>query len=162
MFWLQKILLGLNGFHEEPHDITVYVGQKAHFSCYVDAVPTPRIRWLKDERPLQIDDLRMTILPSGALEIDEVVESDQGSYRHVHFPQILSRIAENFTILQIWLKDGFAIDMNDLDSRFALVGSTSSLRITKIQEQDGGTYQCRAENREDSLDASAAIEIQVN
>ncbi|XP_048523276.1 neogenin isoform X2 [Dendroctonus ponderosae] len=195
----------LNGFHEEPHDITVYVGQKAHFSCYVDAVPTPRIRWLKDERPLQIDDLRMTILPSGALEIDEVVESDQGSYR-CNASGFNSYILSNKAILYIngdqeqaahvapptfiaqpkgaiavegqnisldcaangnpnptirWLKDGFAIDMNDLDSRFALVGSTSSLRITKIQEQDGGTYQCRAENREDSLDASAAIEIQV-
>lgn len=51
--------------------------------------------------------------------------------------------------------------LSDLDSRFSLVGSTSSLRITRIQEQDGGTYQCRAENREDSMDASALIEIQV-
>lgn len=69
------------GFLEEPRDITVYIGQKAYFACYVDGVPPPRIRWLKDERPLQLDDLRMAILPSGALEIDEVVESDQGSYR---------------------------------------------------------------------------------
>lgn len=100
VFWGAKesIFIGLNGFHEEPHDITVYVGQKAHFSCHVDAVPTPRIRWLKDERPLQIDDLRMTILPSGALEIDEVVESDQGSYRHVYFPRIMNEIAENLPL----------------------------------------------------------------
>jgi len=75
------ILSGLSGFYEEPADITVYIGQKAHFSCYVDANPPPRIKWLKDERPLQIDDLRMTVLPSGALEIDEVIENDQASYR---------------------------------------------------------------------------------
>lgn len=31
-----------------------------------------------------------------------------------------------------------------------------------IQEQDGGNYQCRAENREDSMDASALIQIQVS
>lgn len=47
----------------------------------MEGVPPPKIRWLKDERPLQLDDIRMVILPSGALEIDEVVESDQGSYR---------------------------------------------------------------------------------
>lgn len=49
-----------------------------------------------------------------------------------------------------------------LDSRFSLVGSTSSLRITNIKEEDAGTYQCRAENREDSLDASATIQVQVS
>lgn len=71
----------LSGFQSEPRDLTVFVGQKAYFACSVHASPTPRIRWLKDERPLQLDELRMTILPSGALEVDEVVESDQGFYR---------------------------------------------------------------------------------
>lgn len=51
---------------------------------------------------------------------------------------------------------------SDLDSRFSLVGTTRSLRITRIKEEDAGTYQCRAENREDSMDASALIEIQVS
>lgn len=73
--------LDLSGFLQEPRDITVYPGQKAHFACRVNASPSPKIRWLKDERPFQLDDLRMTILPSGALEIDEVRDSDQGSYR---------------------------------------------------------------------------------
>lgn len=48
-----------------------------------------------------------------------------------------------------------------MDSRFSLVGATSSLRITNIQEADAGVYQCRAANPEDSLDASATIEVQV-
>lgn len=42
------------------------------------------------------------------------------------------------------------------------MGTTSSLRITRIKEEDAGTYQCRAENREDSMDASALIDIQVS
>lgn len=50
---------------------------------------------------------------------------------------------------------------SDLDSRFSLVGSTTSLRITNIQEEDAGVYQCRAANTEDSLDASAMVQIQV-
>lgn len=49
-----------------------------------------------------------------------------------------------------------------MDSRSSLVGSTSSLRITNIKEEDSGTYQCRAENREDSLDAPATIQVQVS
>ncbi|KAG5888723.1 hypothetical protein JTB14_023799 [Gonioctena quinquepunctata] len=198
-------IANLSGFYEQPSDLSVYVGQHAYFACRVIGVPPPKIRWLKDERPMLLDDLRMAILPSGALEIDEVVEPDQGSYRcnatalnaHklsnkavLHVEGNMERAAQvapptfiaqpqpgtyvegqnvsldcaangNPAPSIIWLKDGYPIDMNDLDSRFTLVGTTSSLRITKIQEEDGGTYQCRAENREDSLDASALIQIQV-
>ncbi|CAN7980888.1 unnamed protein product, partial [Ixodes pacificus] len=59
-----------------------------------------------------------------------------------------------------WLKDGVTIDMSLLDSRFRKVG-VGSLQIENIQEADEGTYMCRAENHEDSVDASATIEIQV-
>lgn len=76
--------IALSEFIQEPRDLSVYPGQKAYFACRVQASPPPKIRWLKDERPLQLDELRMTILPSGALEIDEVIESDQGTYRLVH------------------------------------------------------------------------------
>ncbi|KAJ3649131.1 hypothetical protein Zmor_020890 [Zophobas morio] len=195
----------ISGFVEEPRDISVYVGQKAHFACHVVSSPPARIRWLKDERPLLIDELRMTILPSGALEIDEVIESDQGLYRcnasglnvyklsnkatllvngdheqadHASSPTFIATPKPSVVIegqnisldcaangnpnpTITWLKDGRIIDMTFLDSRFSKVGSTSSLRITNIKEEDAGTYQCRAENREDSLDASATIQVQV-
>ncbi|XP_045461534.1 neogenin isoform X4 [Harmonia axyridis] len=195
----------LSGFHDGPRDLTVFVGQKAYFACRVQALPQPKIKWLKDERPFHLDDLRMTILPSGALEIDEVVESDQGAYRcnasslnsyNLSSKAILKVDADIDKATQItapnfiakphrevviegqevsldcaangypkpsikWLKDGVTIDMNDLDSRYSLVGTTSSLRITNIQESDTGTYQCRAHNKEDSDDASATIDVQV-
>ncbi|KAK9876148.1 hypothetical protein WA026_011265 [Henosepilachna vigintioctopunctata] len=195
----------LSGFYEEPHDLTVLEGQKAYFACRVHALPVPKIKWLKDERPFHIDDLRMTILPSGALEIDEVIDSDQGAYR-CNASSLNSYKLSSKAVLKVdedkdkaslitaptfiakphneividghdisldcaangnpkptitWLKNGVAIDMNDLDSRYSLVGSTSSLKITNIQEVDGGTYQCRAQNREDSEDASAIIDVQV-
>ncbi|XP_044744590.1 neogenin isoform X2 [Coccinella septempunctata] len=195
----------LSGFHDEPRDLTVFVGQKAYFACRVQALPQPKIKWLKDERPFHLDDLRMTILPSGALEIDEVVESDQGAYRcnasslnsfNISSKAILKVIDDIDKATQItapifiakphrevviegqevsldcaangypkpsikWLKNGVTIDMNDLDSRYSLVGTTSSLRITNIQESDAGTYQCRAHNKEDSEDASATVDVQV-
>lgn len=39
------------------------------------------VTWIKDESPLRYDLTRMTQLPSGALEIDEVVSSDRGTYQ---------------------------------------------------------------------------------
>lgn len=38
------------------------------------------IHWLKDDLPLRLDESRMVVLPSGALEIDEVSGSDGGAY----------------------------------------------------------------------------------
>lgn len=36
---------------------------------------------------------------------------------------------------------------------------TGSLQISDVVEQDQGTYQCRAENRDDSVDATATLEV---
>lgn len=60
----------------------------------------------------------------------------------------------------LWLKDGITIDMAHLDSRFQIVG-IGSLQIENVREGDEGTYMCRAENHEDSVDASATLEVQV-
>ncbi|KAK9751964.1 Neogenin C-terminus [Popillia japonica] len=198
-------LATLSEFIQEPRDLSVYPGQKAYFACRVQASPPPKIRWLKDERPLQLDELRMTVLPSGALEIDEVTELDQGSYRcnasglnsyklsnkaalyisddreqgaskfPPHFIALPMRQVviegQNVTLdcaangnpnpTVTWLKDGVSIDMADLDTRFSIVGTTTSLKITNILEIDTGTYQCRAENKEDSKEASTDIKVHV-
>lgn len=49
---------------------------------------------------------------------------------------------------------------SDLDSRYSLFGS-GVLFIKSVQENDAGTYQCRADNNEDSLDATAVLDVQV-
>lgn len=68
------------GFEREPQDTMVYPGQIAYLSCALVTSPSSlTIQWLKDEQPLLLDD-RMTILPSGALEIDDVNIQDIGSY----------------------------------------------------------------------------------
>ncbi|GLH00170.1 Contactin [Gryllus bimaculatus] len=59
-----------------------------------------------------------------------------------------------------WLKDGSSIDLKDRDSRFMKVG-TGSLRISHVQEKDRGTYQCRAGNRADLVDATTTLEVEV-
>lgn len=58
----------------------VYPGQIAYLSCtLLSSSSSSIIQWFKDEHPLLLDD-RMTILPSGALEIDDVNIQDIGSY----------------------------------------------------------------------------------
>ncbi|XP_064075650.1 neogenin [Vanessa tameamea] len=58
----------------------------------------------------------------------------------------------------IWLNNGVAIDLNDLDSRLYLVGS-GSLRVAAARAQDAGAYTCRATNRLDSADHSAQLHV---
>lgn len=45
-----------------------------------------------------------------------------------------------------------------LDSRFSIIG-TGGLQITQVNKNDDGNYVCRAENNEDSADASAMLEV---
>ena len=62
-----------------------------------------------------------------------------------------------------WLKDGTTIDFDSQPlqgGRFERLGS-GSLRIGQLTEADVGVYQCRAENTEDSVDASANLDVQV-
>ncbi|XP_059093555.1 neogenin-like isoform X2 [Tigriopus californicus] len=59
-----------------------------------------------------------------------------------------------------WLKDGSTVDLSHLDSRFTKIGS-GSLQIKNVQVNDKGTYQCRAENSEDSVDAGSILEVRV-
>jgi len=57
-----------------------------------------------------------------------------------------------------WLKDGQTIDLKLFDTRFSRVGQ-GSLQIKDVSVDDQGTYQCRAENSEDSVDAAAILEV---
>ncbi|CAG9573386.1 unnamed protein product [Danaus chrysippus] len=58
----------------------------------------------------------------------------------------------------VWLNNGVAIDLNDLDSRFYLVGG-GSLRVISSRAGDAGAYTCRATNRIDAADHSAHLHV---
>ncbi|XP_026287667.1 netrin receptor DCC isoform X2 [Frankliniella occidentalis] len=195
---------------QQPADLRVFPGQTAHFACVTQPVPGPgraagpHAAWLRNDRPLLLDPARMLVMPSGALEIDEVQASDQGAYQcnatgpasgvlsskasltinmdieagesimapvFIATPRSTEVMAGKNVTLDCaangnprpeisWLKDGITIDMAHLDSRFRKVG-TGSLQVLNVEESDAGDYQCRAENREDSVDASATLEVLV-
>lgn len=84
----------------------------------------------------------------------------------------------------LWLKDGVALDLASLSSRYRIIRDTggssrvnvdindeyvssryrklaaSSLTIMNVRESDHGSYQCRAENEVESLDAVAELIVQ--
>ncbi|XP_006565869.1 neogenin isoform X5 [Apis mellifera] len=197
-------IASLPGFEKEPQDTMVYPGQIAYLSCTLLATSSSLIiQWLKDEHPLIISmDSRMTILPSGALEIDNVKTEDVGSYRcnassygqyrlsnkaqlgllsdidqestpPVFIAKPLQQvIIEGSTITLecaangypkpsiLWLKDGVAIDLTSFKSRYSRIAA-SSLVISNVEEIDNGSYQCRAENEVEILDATADLIVQV-
>ncbi|XP_054724817.1 neogenin-like isoform X2 [Uloborus diversus] len=68
-------------FDEQPQDVTVYPGQTAYFPCSIQGHPSAVIKWLKDDRLLRLEKDRITLLPSGALEITRVQTSDSGIYK---------------------------------------------------------------------------------
>lgn len=66
-------------------ELYLYPGQTAYFKCLSSSVLVDadkyQIQWFKDEMPLKIDDTRMILFPSGAIEIDELIPSDKGTYQ---------------------------------------------------------------------------------
>ncbi|XP_044002632.1 neogenin isoform X2 [Aphidius gifuensis] len=197
-------LANLPSFQREPQDTMVYSGQIAYLSCSLPIQSNRvKINWLKDEHPLILDESRMAIMPSGALEIDEVKSHDVGSYRcnasgfnqfrlsnkaqlglltsdidqPLSAPIFIAKPSQQVAIegstitLEcaangnpkpniLWLKNGVAVDLAALDSRYRKVAA-SSLMITDIMEEDHGSYQCRAENKEEALDAVVEVIVQV-
>lgn len=72
----------LYGISDEQY---AHVGQTAYFRCLAGGTPEYGFRivvqWLKDEVALRLDDSRMTVFGSGALEIDELRPGDSGVYQ---------------------------------------------------------------------------------
>lgn len=68
---------------QESSEVYLTPGQTAYFRCLALPLQSERplhIQWLRDDVPLHLDESRMVVLPSGALEIDEVSASDRGAY----------------------------------------------------------------------------------
>ncbi|XP_050426964.1 netrin receptor DCC-like [Adelges cooleyi] len=75
------ILARLSPFEKQPTNLRLFPGQTAYFSCVINSQSPQKIVWLKDHSLLIIDGSRMTIFPSIALEIVDVLKADAGEYR---------------------------------------------------------------------------------
>ncbi|XP_009996158.1 PREDICTED: hemicentin-1 [Chaetura pelagica] len=67
---------------EMPSEVSVLLGESIQLVCHADGVPTPRLQWLKDGKPVASDDLqRIRVTPDGStLNIFRALSSDTGKY----------------------------------------------------------------------------------
>uniref|UniRef100_A0A8C1W878 Protogenin n=1 Tax=Cyprinus carpio TaxID=7962 RepID=A0A8C1W878_CYPCA len=76
-------IAGLSSFTQQPASITVMEGSVARFTCKIPATPPPIITWEFNRVTLPLATERITVLPSGVLQIQGVERADAGSYRCV-------------------------------------------------------------------------------
>jgi hypothetical protein len=69
-------------FSEEPSNVRVHLGDVAMLPCMMEGVPTPSVRWYKDDQQLHPDLSSSYIVHAdGMLEIQRVQFVDFGRYK---------------------------------------------------------------------------------
>ncbi|XP_061559333.1 protogenin A-like [Phycodurus eques] len=76
-------ITSISSFTAQPTSIVVTEGSVARFSCKISAHPPPIITWEFNRVTLPLVTERITVLPSGALQIHGVQRADGGNYRCV-------------------------------------------------------------------------------
>ncbi|XP_062944998.1 neogenin isoform X6 [Cynocephalus volans] len=68
-------------FLKQPSSLVKVIGQSAVLPCVASGLPTPTIRWMKNEEALDTESSeRLVLLAGGSLEISDVTEDDAGTY----------------------------------------------------------------------------------
>ncbi|XP_063154493.1 hemicentin-1 [Candoia aspera] len=66
-----------------PRAIKTKVGSRIDIPCSAQGIPPPIITWLKDQKPILIDNRQYATSPDGTLSIIKVLLSDSGIYKCV-------------------------------------------------------------------------------
>ncbi|CAK6954868.1 protogenin A [Scomber scombrus] len=74
-------IASISSFSIQPTSIVVTEGSVARFSCKISAHPPPIITWELNRVTLPLTTERITVLPSGVLQIHGVQRADAGNYR---------------------------------------------------------------------------------
>ncbi|XP_030881744.1 neogenin [Leptonychotes weddellii] len=68
-------------FLKQPSSLVRVIGQSAVLPCVASGLPTPTIRWMKNEEALDTESSeKLVLLAGGSLEISDVTEDDAGTY----------------------------------------------------------------------------------
>ncbi|XP_055392907.1 neogenin isoform X5 [Bubalus kerabau] len=68
-------------FLKQPSSLIRVLGQSAVLPCVASGLPTPAIRWMKNEETVDTESSgRLVLLAGGSLEINDVTEDDAGTY----------------------------------------------------------------------------------
>ncbi|XP_074248796.1 neogenin isoform X10 [Saimiri boliviensis] len=68
-------------FLKQPSPLVRVIGQDVVLPCVASGLPTPAIKWMKNEEVLDTESSeRLVLLSGGSLEISDVTEDDAGTY----------------------------------------------------------------------------------
>uniref|UniRef100_A0A3P9JB22 Immunoglobulin superfamily DCC subclass member 3 n=1 Tax=Oryzias latipes TaxID=8090 RepID=A0A3P9JB22_ORYLA len=67
-------------FHVQPESVHAEESGVARFQCQIRGLPEPVISWEKDSHPVDTENDRYTLLPTGVLQITGLREEDGGKY----------------------------------------------------------------------------------
>ncbi|XP_070324906.1 neogenin isoform X9 [Odocoileus virginianus] len=68
-------------FLKQPSSLIRVIGQSAVLPCVASGLPTPTVRWMKNEETVDTESSgRLVLLAGGSLEISDVTEDDAGTY----------------------------------------------------------------------------------
>ncbi|KAK6476926.1 immunoglobulin superfamily DCC subclass member 3-like [Huso huso] len=70
-------------FHVHPQSVQVEEGGVSRFQCHIHGLPEPLVSWEKNGVPVDTDNERYTLLPTGVLQITGVRVEDSGIFRCV-------------------------------------------------------------------------------
>nr|XP_015198847.1 PREDICTED: immunoglobulin superfamily DCC subclass member 3 isoform X3 [Lepisosteus oculatus] len=70
-------------FHVQPQSVLVEQGGVGRFQCQIHGLPEPLISWEKNGAPVDTEDERYTLLPTGVLQITGIRPEDSGIFRCV-------------------------------------------------------------------------------
>ena len=87
-------------FAKPPMALQVHLGDTAMFSCAIEGIPKPSIRWYKDDVLIGPEDSNYYIHMDGVLEISSVQFSDFGRYKCRSGSMKRSRVSENVLLTQ--------------------------------------------------------------
>uniref|UniRef100_H3B5H2 Protogenin n=1 Tax=Latimeria chalumnae TaxID=7897 RepID=H3B5H2_LATCH len=122
----------MSPFETQPVSMEVQVGGVARFSCKVNSKPPPVITWEFNRTTLPLAMDRITVLPSGVLQIYGVKQADAGSYRCV-----ASNIANRRRSIEAVLTVTPALEPKPLQKPVIIAGPqniTASLHKTIVLE----------------------------
>ncbi|XP_019355735.1 hemicentin-1 isoform X2 [Alligator mississippiensis] len=161
---------------------------QAVLSCVADGIPTPAIKWKKDNITLMDRVGKHRTVPYGALILDNVVPEDSGSYTCVasnaagedaHTVKLMVHVLPAFTELpgDIALNKGellrltckatgtpvpkitWTFNNNIIPALYDTMNGHSELVIERVSKEDSGTYMCTAENTVGSVKAIGFVYV---
>ncbi|KAF3832607.1 hypothetical protein F7725_026272 [Dissostichus mawsoni] len=152
-------IASISAFTIQPTSIAVTEGSVARFACKISAHPPSIITWEFNRVSLPLATERITVLPSGVLQIHGVQRKDAGNYRPplpqrpriIVGPQNISVSLHQNAILECMatgnprpILSWSRADSKSIDVYSTKVLGNGNLIIIDIKPQHGGVYMCRA------------------